>query len=85
MNEIPLQWIATHDNVLTDYWPLNGYEDRPDINMLMEYAKLEYAVDMKEIVETEFTNQPVVCPGGHFAELVHQRTAEKIVNLLGKW
>jgi hypothetical protein len=82
LNDITLHWVASHDNILTDSWPMTGYEDRPDINMLMEYAKLEYIVDMKKIVETEFVGKQVVCPGGHFAESIHQRTAEKIVDIL---
>ena len=82
LNEITLRWVATFDNVLTDYWPMIGYESRPDINMLMEYAKLEYIVDMKKILETEFTDQLVICPGGHFAEPIHQRVAEEILRIL---
>jgi hypothetical protein len=82
LNDITLHWVASHDNILTDSWPMTGYEDRLDINMLMEYAKLEYIVDMKKIVETEFVGKQVVCPGGHFAESIHQRTAEKIVDIL---
>ena len=82
LNDITLHWVASHDNILIDNWPMTGYEDRPDINMLMEYAKLEYIVDMKKIVETEFVGKQVVCPGGHFAESIHQRTAEKIVDIL---
>jgi len=82
LNNIELHWVATFDNVSKDYWALDEYSDRPDINMLMEYANLEYTLDMKEIIVTEFAGQNVVCPGGHFGEIIHERTAQEIVRLL---
>jgi hypothetical protein len=84
LNEITLHWIATFDNVLKQPGPTNGYAERPDINVLMEYANLNYTVDMREIMETEFAGQSVICPGGHFGEQIHHRIAEEIVKILGK-
>jgi hypothetical protein len=84
LNDITIHWIATFDNVLTQPGITNKYKLRPDINALREYANLKYSVDMREIMETEFVGQPIVCPGGHFGEQIHQRTAEQIVKILGK-
>lgn len=82
LNNIKLYWIATYDNLIKYPLDLEQYEDRLDINALMEYANLEYTLDMREIVETEFVDQPIMCPGGHFGEPIHERIAQEIVKII---
>lgn len=82
LNGITLYWIATYDNILKRPLDMGKYEDRADINMLMEYANFKYTLDMREILETEFVRQNAVCPGGHFGEPIHERTAQEIVKII---
>lgn len=82
LNNIELHWISTNDNVVQHY-PIESYLlDRPDLIMYQECANLNYTLDMREILETEFVGQDVICPGGHFGEQIHERTAQEIVKIL---
>lgn len=81
LNDIQLHWIATHDNIVTEYIVESDVLDQYDLFALREYANLQYSVDMKDFLP-EFNFQDVLCPGGHFSEPVHQRTAERIVEIL---
>lgn len=82
INNIALHWIATGENVKNRKIE-EKYNDRLDLKMLMDYAEFDYTIDMIKIVE-EYPGQEVVCPGGHFGELIHHRTAEEIVNIINK-
>ncbi len=79
LNDIQLHWVATHENIATEYTVESDVQDQYDLLALREYANLQYSVDMKDFF-AEFNFQNVLCPGGHFAESIHQRTAEEIVN-----
>lgn len=81
LNDIQLHWIATHDNIVTEYAIESDVQDQYDLFALREYANLQYSIDMKNFF-TEFNFQNMLCPGGHFSELVHERTAQEIVYLL---
>jgi hypothetical protein len=81
LNDIQLHWIATHDNIVNEYVVESDVLDQYDLFALREYANLQYSVDMKDFLP-EFNFQDVLCPGGHFSEPVHERTAEKIVEIL---
>jgi hypothetical protein len=81
LNNIELHWISTNDNV--GHYPIEPcLIDRPDLIMYRECANLNYTLDMREILETEFVGKNVVCPGGHFGEPIHARVAQKIVRIL---
>lgn len=82
LNDIELHWISTFDNIIKYPLDIDEFADRKDINMLIEYANFKYTIDMREIIETEFDGQNVICPGGHFGEPVHDRVAKKIVEML---
>lgn len=84
LNDIQLYWIATHDNIVTEYVIESHVRDQYDLFALREYANLHYSVDMKDFLP-EFNFEDVLCPGGHFSEPVHERTAEKIVEILKKY
>jgi hypothetical protein len=83
--DIRLHWIAARDDVPNEYHIESRMLARPDLTMYQKCANLEYAIKMNEIVQTEFSGQPVICPGGHFAEPVHKKIAQEIVKILGKW
>lgn len=79
---IHVYWVATHDNILTDFQVEPHYEDRADLELLKEAAGLFYQIDMKQIILDKFENKPVLCPGGHFSEDVHTETAKVIVDII---
>ena len=81
-NNICLHWIATGENVINRKIE-DEYNDRIDLQMLIDYAKFNYSIDMTKIV-AEYPGEKVVCPGGHFGELIHQRTAEEIVRIINE-
>lgn len=79
---IHVYWVATHDNLLTDFPIDSYYEDRSDLKLLKEAAGLFYEINMKQLIIDKFGNKPVLCPGGHFAENVHNETAKVIVDII---
>jgi len=81
LNDIQLHWIATNDNIVTEYVIESDVQDQYDLLALREYANLQYSIDMKDFFP-KFNFQNVLCPGGHFSEPVHDRTAQEIVYLL---
>lgn len=82
VNDISLYWIATGEDV-TKRKVEDHLSDRLDLKMLMEYTNFKYDINMVEIVE-EYPGENVICPGGHFGELIHERTAQEIIKILGK-
>jgi hypothetical protein len=82
VNNIKLYWIATGEDV-TQYAIEEHLRDRPDLKMLVDYTQFKYDINMIEII-AEFPGQHVICPGGHFGEPIHDRTAQEIVKILGE-
>lgn len=80
LTNIKLYWIATGEDV-TKRVVENHLSDRPDLKMLMDYTKFKYDINMIEIIN-EFPGQHVICPGGHFGEQIHERTAQEVVKIL---
>jgi hypothetical protein len=82
LNNIRLYWIATGEDVTKI--EIEPYlADRPDLIAFMEYTKFKYDISMIDIIG-EFPGQDVICPGGHFGELIHEKTAQEIVKILGE-
>jgi len=82
VHNIKLYWIATGEDVTTRVVE-EHLRDRPDLKMLMDYTQFKYDINMIEII-AEFPGQHVICPGGHFGEQIHERTAQEIVKILGE-
>ena len=82
LNNIKLYWIATGEDV-TKHVVEKHLKFKPDLQMLMEYSEFKYDVIMIDIIG-EYPGQDVICPGGHFGEQIHLRTAEEIVKILGE-
>jgi hypothetical protein len=85
LNDIDLYWISGGENIHTETDNRLEITFRNDLVALMEYAKMQVVISMQDIVEHELRDQLSMCPGRHFAQPVHDRTAEKIVNILGKY
>ena len=82
LNNIRLIWIDTHANVNTD-WPHNlkdPYMKCEDLKNIKNYADYKATISMKNIAEKIKTN--VLCPSGHWSELVHEQTAQELVNII---
>jgi hypothetical protein len=84
LNDIDLYWISGGENIHTETDNRLEVNFRNDLLALMDYAKMQIAISMQDIAEHELYNQLSMCPGRHFAQPVHDRTAEKIVNILSK-
>jgi hypothetical protein len=82
LNNIELYWIATGEDV-TKHVVEKHLKNRPDLQMLIAYSNFKYDINMIDIIG-EYPGQNVICPGGHFGEQIHQRTAEEIVRILGE-
>ena len=82
LNDIDLYWISGGENIHTETDNRLEITFRNDLVALMEYAKMQVAISMQDIAEHELPNQLTICPGRHYAQPVHDRTAEKIVNIL---
>jgi hypothetical protein len=80
LNEVDLYWISGGENIHTVV--SQSHTDRNDLKSLMDYANMQVAISMRDIVEHELVGQNTMCPGGHYAQPVHDRTAEKIVEIL---
>lgn len=83
LNDVDLYWITAGENIWTVVEPL--HENRNDLAALMDYAKMQIAISMQDIAEHELIGQGSMCPGRHFAQPVHDRTAEKIVSILKQY
>jgi hypothetical protein len=85
LNDIDLYWISGGENIHA------GTDNRLEINFrndllaLMEYAKMQILISMQDIAAHELCSQLAVCPGRHYAQPVHDRTAEKIVDILRQY
>lgn len=82
LNDVDLYWITAGENIRKSVE--NSYRDRNDLIALMEYANMQHTVSMPNLVEKELVGQLVMCPGNHFAQPVHDKTAEKIVDILNQ-
>jgi hypothetical protein len=82
LNDVELHWITAGENIRTTVD--NSRKDRNDLKSLMDYANMRVTISMRDIIEKELVGQNTMCPGGHFAQPVHDRTAEKIVDILNK-
>jgi hypothetical protein len=83
LNDVDLYWITAGENIWTVVEP--PHENRNDLAALMDYAKMQIAISMQDIAEHELIGQLSMCPGRHFAQPVHDRTAEKIVSILKQY
>jgi hypothetical protein len=83
LNDVDLYWITAGENIWTVVEP--PHENRNDLAALMDYAKMQIAISMQDIAEHELIGQRSMCPGRHFAQPVHDRTAEKIVSILKQY
>lgn len=81
---IHLYWIATHDNILTDFDIEPEYMNRDDLALFKEAANLFYQIDMKQIILDKFDKKPTLCPGGHFGENIHRETANIVVDIINE-
>jgi hypothetical protein len=80
LNNIPLFWISTGFCNIQFKDVEDRYKDSPDLLNLIEYANLEYLLDMTEIAkELKFK---VICPSNHYSEVVHVEVAKRIVAML---
>lgn len=84
LNDIDLYWISGGENIHTVNDNRLEINFRDDLVALMEYAKMQIAISMQDIAEHELIGRMSMCPGRHFAQPVHDRTAEKIVDILNK-
>lgn len=83
LNDVDLYWITARENIRREVDRCDEqYKDRTDLVALMDYANIEPAINMMDIVNNELDGQDVLCPGGHFSQIVHDRTAEKIVDII---
>jgi hypothetical protein len=48
LNDVQLHWIATNDNIVTEYVIESDVQDQYDLLALREYANLQYSIDMKD-------------------------------------
>lgn len=80
LNNVDLYWISGGENIHTVV--NQPYENRNDLVALMEYAKMQVTISMQDIAEHELRGQLVMCVGRHFAQPVHDRIAEKVVDIL---
>jgi hypothetical protein len=83
LNDVDLYWITAGQNICEIVE--SPYEHRHDLKSLMAYANMQIAISMRNIIEQELVGQNTMCPGGHFAQLVHDRTAEKILEILKQY
>ena len=88
LNSVDLHWISGGENIHTMMNYLhheNSIADifKNDLVALMEYAKMQVTLSMQDIAEHELRGELVMCVGRHFAQPVHDRIAEKIVDILG--
>ena len=81
LNDVELYWISAGENIHT--MVSQSHRDRNDLKSLMDYADMQI-ISMRDIIDLELVGQETMCPGGHFAQPVHDRTAEKIVDILNK-
>jgi hypothetical protein len=83
LNDVDLYWITARENIRREVDRRDEqYKDRTDLIALMDYANIEPAINMMDIANNELDGQDVLCPGGHFSQIVHDRTAEKIVDII---
>lgn len=84
LNDVDLYWISAGENIQTLVYQ-KPYEDRTDLKALMDYANVQATISMRDIIEYELVGQLTLCPGGHFSQIVHDRTAEKIIAILNQY
>jgi hypothetical protein len=77
LNNIVLMWVETYRNNLISDTNNNLYTD---LQNFKDYAALEYSTSMNEIADE--INHNVLCPSGHFSEIVHEAVAIKLANLI---
>jgi hypothetical protein len=80
LNDIPLFWISTGFSNIEFKDVEDGYKNASDLLNLIEYANLECLLDMTEIANE--INFNVICPSGHYSEVVHTEVANRIVTML---
>lgn len=80
-NNIKLHWISTYNNMVDYNKPIDSkYHFIKDLINLSEYANLKYTIDMRQIACN--IKKEVLCPSGHYAEIVHEKTAELLIPIL---
>jgi len=81
LNGIRLLWISTH-GTLNEYMASieNNYRNLDDLNNFYEYANFNSCAYMKKIAEK--INHDVLCPSGHYSEIVHDHLAKILVDIL---
>lgn len=81
INGIILHWINTHDT-LQEYMQTieDDYRNLDDLNHYYEYANYHGCVFMREIAEK--INHSVLCPSGHYSEIVHDHVVKIIKDVL---
>lgn len=81
LNGIILHWICTNDT-LNNYMDNieKNYRDLEDLNNFYKYADFKSCVYMKQIAEK--INYNVLCPSGHYSEIVHDHLAKILIDIL---
>jgi len=80
-NNITLTWIGTNVSIEhLNYWQ-RDFLDYSDLTTLKEYANLKLTIDMYKIA-LSLSDRPVLCPGGHFGQPVHDFAAGQIIKII---
>lgn len=83
--DIDLHWIGINTKI-TDMLYYNRIDNKPipeDLSLLIENTELRFLIDMNECSRgLKEKDIPVMCPGGHFGKPVHDKVAEKIIDLM---
>lgn len=79
INNIKLYWVSSYngiDNVTVE----KEYKDDLCLNNTIEYSQFEYTIGMREVALEIYNN--VICPSGHFSEVVHEEVANRLVDII---
>lgn len=80
VNNITLHWVSTFSHVKDEEKFLTpNYNRCEDLRRFIKYAQYCPIIDMREIAK----EKPIgaVCPSGHFSEVIHDETANRLIQL----
>lgn len=77
LNDITLLWI----NFFPYYLEKFNFTDK-DYVYFKKYANLTYALDFSPRIAAKFEEPLIVCPGGHWSEVVHEHLADRLAEII---
>lgn len=81
VNNITLYWVSTNVDITDDIDVIgHKYRKLSDLKNFIEYANFTHAVYMRDIAQE--IKEGVLCPSGHYSQIVHQKTADQLYNIL---